>query len=128
MKKKIVFLISLLYLISAQSAFAVTNDWVSKGCVQKGVATLQCIPYVFENIINWVIAFAGITALFFVIYGGIKYVRSGGEEEKIKSARETLTYAIIGLSIVILSFAIITFIGAVTGVTCITQFGFGNCR
>src|SRR3990167_4334278 len=88
-------------------------------CVKDGVATLQCIPVVFQNIVNWALIFAGVAALFFVIFAGIKYIRSGGEEEKIKSARETLTYAIIGLVIIILSFAIINIISAITGVTCI---------
>ena len=71
--------------------------------------------------------FAGVAALFFIIISGIKYIKSGGEEEKIKSARETLTYALIGLVLIILSFAIINIISAITGVTCIKQFGFGNC-
>src|SRR3989344_6158133 len=101
-------------------------DW--KNCLSpEGVATLNCIHVVFQNIVNWALIFAGVAALFFVIYAGIKYVTSGGEEEKIKSARETLTYALIGLVIIILSFAIINIISAITGVTCIRQFGFGNC-
>ncbi len=99
-----------------------------ENCVENGVATLRCIPVVFQNIVNWALIFAGVAALFFVIYAGIKYIRSGGEEEKIKSARETLTYAIIGLVVILLSFAIINIISAVTGVGCIKQFGFGNCK
>jgi len=100
-----------------------------ENCVDptSGVATLNCIPVVFQNIVNWALIFAGVAALFFVIYAGIKYIRSGGEDEKIKSARETLTYAIIGLVVILLSFLIINLISAVTGVTCIKQFGFGNC-
>src|SRR3990167_8302336 len=100
-------------------------DWGN--CVQEGIATLQCIPAIFKNIVDWALIFGGVTALFFIIYAGIKYIRSGGEEEKIKSARETLTYAIIGLVVILLSFLIINLISAVTGVTCIKQFGFGNC-
>ena len=98
-----------------------------ENCVENGVATLKCIPIVFQNIVNWALIFAGAAALFFVIFAGIKYIRSGGEEEKIKSARETLTYAIIGLVVIVLSFAIINAISAITGLTCIKQFGFGNC-
>jgi len=100
-------------------------DWTS--CLQNGVATLSCIPIIFQNIINAALIFAGVAALFFILFAGIKYIRSGGEEEKIKSARETLTYAIIGLVIIILSFLIINIISTITGVSCIKQFGFGNC-
>ncbi len=97
-------------------------------CVKDGIATLQCIPIVFNNIVNWALIFAGISALFLIIYSGIKYIRSGGDQEKIKSARETLMYAIIGLIIILMSFAIVKGIGIITGATCIERFGFGNCN
>ncbi|OGH21411.1 MAG: hypothetical protein A2958_01290 [Candidatus Levybacteria bacterium RIFCSPLOWO2_01_FULL_38_13] len=101
-------------------------DWGD--CVKDSVATLQCIPTVFQNVINWALVGGGIVALFFIIWSGIKYIRSGGTEDKVKEARETLTYAIIGLVVILLSFAIINFISALTGVSCIKQFGFGNCN
>ncbi len=101
-------------------------DWGN--CVQEGIATLQCIPAIFKNIVDWALIFGGVTALFFIIYAGIKYIRSGGEQEKVKSARETLTYAIIGLIIILLSFAIVKGVGIITGATCIERFGFGNCN
>jgi hypothetical protein len=70
----------------------------------------------------------GVVSLFLIIWAGIRYIRSGGDQEKVKGARETLTYAIIGFIIILLSFAIINLIGFVTGATCIGQFGFGNCQ
>lgn len=128
--KKIIPLAILSYFISPPLAFAATTSWGNNGdnCIEDGVATLNCIPVIFQSVLNWLITFAGVVALFFIIYAGIKYVRSGGDQEKIKSARETLTYAIIGLVIILLSFGIINLIGAITGATCITQFGFGNCQ
>lgn len=93
----------------------------------EGVATLNCIPIVFQNIVNWALIFAGVAALFLIIYSGIKYIRSGGEQEQIKSARETLTYALVGLVVILLSFFIINVISDITQVPCIKQFGFGNC-
>lgn len=98
-------------------------------CVSpEGVATLNCIPIIFGNIVNWALILSGATALFLIIYSGIRYIRSGGDQEKLKGARETLTYAIIGLVIVFLSFAIINLISFVTNVPCIKTFGFGNCN
>ena len=105
-------------------------DWGS--CVQKinghNVATINCIPAVFQNIINWALLLAGIAAVFFVIISGIKFLLSGGDPKQIQGARSTLTYAIIGLVVILLSFAVINFVAALTGVSCITQFGFGNCK
>lgn len=101
-------------------------DWTS--CLSpEGVATLNCIPIVFHNIVNWALIFSGITALFFIIISGTIYIRSGGDQEKIKGAREVLTYAIVGLVIIFLSFFIINLISYVTKVNCIKEFGFGNC-
>ena len=88
-----------------------------------GVATLGCIPIVFNNLINAALVFAGIVALFFIIWAGFNMTTSGGDPKKVESAKSIMTYAIIGLVIVLLSFAILFFIGYITGSTsCITSF------
>lgn len=51
----------------------------------------------------------GALALFFVIYGGFKFVVSDGEPDKIAKARQTIIYAIIGLIIAISAEVIVTF-------------------
>lgn len=91
------------------------------------IPTLNCLPVVFNSVITWALIFAGIVAVVFIIFAGIKFIRSGGQPKLIEDARNTLTYAIIGLIIIFLSFAIINFISAATGVTCIKYFGFGKC-
>jgi hypothetical protein len=58
-------------------------------------------------IINIALYLAGILAVIFIIYGGFLYITSGGNEAQAKKGRATLTYAIIGLVLVILSFVII---------------------
>jgi len=50
---------------------------------------------------------AGIVAFIFIIIGGFKFLTSSGDEKKLASATSTLTYAIIGLAVVILAFVII---------------------
>ena len=50
---------------------------------------------------------AGIVAIIFIIIGGFKFLTSSGDEKKLASATSTLTYAIIGLVVVILAFVII---------------------
>lgn len=124
MGRFIVCLFFLGFVLNPAQAYA-ADAW--GGCVVDGVATLTCIPIIFNNVINWIITFGGVIALFYLIYGGFKFVQSGGEEEKVKSARQTITYAIIGLVIMLLSFGIVNIIGSITGTTCISQFGFGNC-
>lgn len=107
------------------------NDWKSclvKDSVGNEIATLQCVPIVFGNVIFALLLFAGVTALFFIIISGIKFITSGGDPKQAEAAKKTMTFAIVGLVLVLVSFFIINFIGFITGVTCINQFGFTNCK
>jgi uncharacterized membrane protein len=97
-------------------------------CVNEaGVATLRCIPIVFQNIVTAALLFSGVVALIFIIISGYKFMTSGGDPKAVESARKTATYAIIGLVLILLSFAIVQFISISTGVKCINAFSFENC-
>ncbi len=48
-----------------------------------------------------------IIALFFLVWGGISWITSGGDKQKINQARDKIFYAIIGLTIIFLSFFVI---------------------
>jgi multisubunit Na+/H+ antiporter MnhB subunit len=89
-------------------------DWGA--CVQNGVATLACLPIVFQNVINALVIIAGIVAVFMIVWGGYKLVMSEGDSEKLASARKTLIYAIAGLIFVFLSFFFLNAIAQFTGV------------
>lgn len=91
------------------------------------VATLKCIPAVFENLITAAVVFAGVVAVIFIIVAGYKYLTSGGDPKKLEGAQKTLTFAIIGLFLIVFSFLIINLISYVTGVSCIKQFSIGKC-
>ena len=97
-------------------------------CVDNGVATLGCIPVIFHNLVNWALILAGTTAVFFIIFSGVKFITSGGDPKQVEGARKTATWAIVGLVIILFSFGIINVIAGITGVSCIKEFGFGNCQ
>lgn len=98
-------------------------DTPGSSCLDQGVATLRCIPVVFNNLIRAALIFVGVVALFFFMLSGFNFVTSGGDPKKIQGAKQTLTFAIVGLLIVLFSFAIIFFIGYVTGTEkCIANF------
>lgn len=111
-------------------AFAIGEEWNSivPGCVVDGVPTLQCLPAVFKNIVTAALIFAGVVALVLVIISGIKLITSSGDPKQVEGAKHTLTYAIIGLILILLSFLIIQVIGALTGANCINAFGFNSCQ
>ena len=63
-----------------------------------------------QNILSVVFAMVGIIAVIMVIVGGVNYMTSQGDPEKIKKAKNTILYGIIGLVIALLSFAIVSFV------------------
>jgi hypothetical protein len=57
-----------------------------------------------------VLQIVGLIAVAMIIYGGFRYVSSGGDEKVTESAKKTITNAVIGLVIVILSYVIVTIV------------------
>ncbi|MFA4930253.1 MAG: pilin [Patescibacteria group bacterium] len=50
---------------------------------------------------TWAYYFAGLIMIAYLIFGGYKYITSGGNEEKIKEGQKSITNAIIGFVIVL---------------------------
>ncbi len=69
------------------------------------------------NVTNFVLGFLGLAAVIVIIYGGILYVTAAGEEERAGKGKKSITYAIIGLIIVLMSYALVNTIigGAASG-------------
>lgn len=61
---------------------------------------------VISGILSTVYFWAGVITVGLVIYGGFMYVISNGDSSKVKKAKDTIVYAIIGLIVVLLAFAI----------------------
>ena len=62
------------------------------------------------RIIKVFLGFLGVIFVFLIVIGGYKYMTSQGNEEKVKEAVGQIKVAIIGLFIIISSYAITTFI------------------
>ena len=73
----------------------------------KGPAAATSFGQLVTNVLEILLLVAGSIAVIYLVIGGIKYVVSRGNEEKVESAKNTMTAAIWGLVIIIMSFAII---------------------
>lgn len=62
------------------------------------------------SIINGVIGALGIVAVIIIIIGGVSYMTSSGDAGKVKKAKDTILYGVIGLVICVLAFAIVNFV------------------
>lgn len=59
------------------------------------------------TIVNFFLTFLGLIAVVMIIYGGFLYVSAAGNQEKIESAKKIIMYAVIGIVVILLSFAIV---------------------
>ena len=62
------------------------------------------------TILNAVFGITGIVAAIVIVIGGVFYVTSQGDPGKVTRAKSTILYAVIGLIISLLAFAIVNFI------------------
>ena len=88
-----------------------TNDPGTGQCADSGEGSAtNRVNRLITQIINVLSVIIGIIAVIMIIWGGFKYITSGGSQEKVTSAKNTLLYAIIGLIIVALAQIIVRFI------------------
>lgn len=68
------------------------------------------------RVINIALGLAFLIAVIFLIYGGFVYVFSAGNEDKAKTGRNTVVNALIGITIIVLSYVIVQIVArAVSG-------------
>lgn len=90
--------------IEIQNAGA-TNVTYNTNCYNSDTA-----PAMISGMLQWVIGIAGLVSAIFVVYGGISYMTSAGDPNKLKKAKDIILYALIGLAIVALAEIIVIFI------------------
>jgi len=77
------------------------------GSVQSGSTNLASIAKTVVNIFSLLV---GIVAVIMIIYGGFRYITSGGESGAVGNAKNTIIYAIIGLILVALAQTLVHFV------------------
>ena len=83
------------------------NGGCNPGDPSEGTEKIQSIVTLIVNIFSVIV---GIVAVIMIIYGGFKYITSGGDSGNITSAKNTIIYAIIGLVIVALAQFLVQFV------------------
>ena len=98
--------------LTAGKAMAATS-------VEKGAATARAdgMPDkligdtgVFTRLTNTLLMAVGLISVIMLILGGLRYITSGGDAKKVTDAKNTILYAIIGLILSVLSYAIVNFV------------------
>ena len=86
-----------------------------------------CAEFLFGNIVSILITVAGIAFFFMLIAGGFRYLTSGGDPKAVAAAGNTLTWAIAGMLIILVTWFILLLVQNLTGV-CVTIFRISPIR
>jgi len=109
------FSFALPYSLCFQPVFA------GSGIVSEKPNAICELADIFENLIGVVGAIAGVLLFVFLVIGGFSYLSSGGEPKSTESAKNTITYALIGIVFLLLAWFLLYFIQEFTGVK-VTEF------
>ncbi len=107
----VIFLSSLASRAYAVSLCPTLN--ASNGSTLCGADLSTALP----GIVNILLFVAFIAALIFLVYGGIRWILSGGDKEGTAKAKGTVTAALIGLAIVLASWLLVNIVLGLFGLT-----------
>jgi len=87
-----------------------TTPTTNTDCTKNAPDQTGGFQKILTEIINIFSIIVGVIAVIMIIFGGFKYITSGGKEEGVKGAKNTILYALIGLIIVALAQIIVKFV------------------
>ncbi|MCX6728155.1 MAG: pilin [Candidatus Saccharibacteria bacterium] len=100
--------------VFAQSSSCNNSLTISNGanCAQgnQQPSNLFGLGGVFQTIVNISLYVIGAISVLMLIYGGIRYTTSGGDAKNVTAAKNTILYAIVGIVVAILAYAIVNFV------------------
>ena len=64
------------------------------------------IAKIVTNTLQWALSVARPIALFMLLAGGITYITAGGNENRVRTAKNIITWTILGLILVLVSFSL----------------------
>lgn len=89
---------------------------VGANCITTGAQNVQTgggstnVEEIVKSITNILMFLIGAVAVIMIVIGGFKYTTSNGNAEQIKSAKNTIMYAVIGVVVALFAYAIVNFI------------------
>ena len=95
--------------IITQLAYNTTNVTNDPSITNVGTGENNLVPAV-TNILNAVIGVLGLVCVVVMIIGGVNYMTSSGDAGKVKKAKDTILYGLIGLVVCVLAFALVNFV------------------
>jgi len=80
--------------------------WANGKCDEGG----QDLNSIIHTVINVMLFIVGILSVIMIIFGGIRYVTSAGNKTQVDNAKNTIIYAVVGLVVAIVAFALVQWV------------------
>lgn len=120
-KKLIPFVLPALSIIAPAVAFAAGEGNIGSNIIPANqFPTGFTIIDLVRNIIRFILITAFVIAFIMLLVGGIRWIIAGGDEKAVEKARNTITAALIGLVVVLVSFALIKLVETFFGINILT--------
>ena len=118
MLKKCLLSISALALIGGgiiatappSAAIGGVSDGASRSRGKDQPADLFGDAGIFTRVSNIMLFLVGAIAVIMIIFGGIRYVVSGGNSSQVQGAKNTIMYALVGVVVTLLAYAAVNFV------------------
>ena len=65
---------------------------------------------IWTNILNTLVYVTGAVSILMIVIGGLRYTLSNGDQSGINSAKNTILYAVVGLILSVMGYAIVNFV------------------
>lgn len=75
------------------------------------------LGYFITNLLKAAILVAGLASFAFLIFGGVRWLTSGGDPKAVEEAQRTITNAIIGLTIIVAAWLLARIIETIFGIS-----------
>jgi hypothetical protein len=95
---------------TATSVLAQRTIDLSDNAVEPGRGFATDIGTLINAVLSFVMVIAALLVFFYLIWGGIEWITSGGDKGQTEKARNKITAAVIGLVILAASYAILTLV------------------
>ena len=106
--------------MNALQFLASTPERYTVSLPEKPDSFFASFPAMLTAIMNIVLTIGVVAVLFYLIWGGIEYITSGGDKGKTEGARNKITSAIVGLIILVSAWAILQFVQNLLNINIIT--------
>ncbi len=91
-------------------AYASPASEIKGGVSAAGGGSAPTLGSQIQTLINVLLFILGAISVVMIVLGGIRYTTSNGEASSLKSAKDTVLYAVVGLVVALMAYAIVNFV------------------